>query len=122
MFSMKKILRSATMLCIALVAMLLVGCGGSNPYGLNGVWTIGPHGHRALEFSGDTIIVDVAFSQWHSLGISLPREGTFSIRGDNRMEVLWSDGSHQVIAFTLTENALAPNQLHLMSNTFTFAE
>lgn len=125
MFAIKKILRSAAVLCVAFVAMLLVGCGGSNPYGLNGVWVNDREGRgrhlfrEEIEFLGNAVIL-----RRDNFTID---EATFSISGDNRMEILWrSDGEHQATTFELIENDLAPNRLRIsgssIGGTFTFVE
>ncbi|MCL1998234.1 MAG: zinc ribbon domain-containing protein [Turicibacter sp.] len=59
-------------------------------------------------------------SQGYTVRVSAEREGTFSVSGDNRMEILWSDGQHEEVIFRVAENNLAPNQLQWQGRTYTF--
>ncbi|MCL2016501.1 MAG: zinc ribbon domain-containing protein [Defluviitaleaceae bacterium] len=55
---------------------------------------------------------------WYEVIVTEERVGTFSINSDNRMEILWSNGQHEVVNLRITENDLAPNTLSWRGGTF----
>ena len=133
---------------VAVVVVVLVGFllnGGSNPYGLEGVWVAsdntftGREWSTEVEFRGNTITMEGFFNDRvldTDVTTTTSRRGTFSISDDDRMEILWDyieeipnvgflsdvrrENVHEVRSFSIIENELAPNQLQLNRTRYTF--
>ena len=94
----KNIIIIAGVVLVAMIALFMVQGGGVGvSRQLQGTWS---SSSMIFEFRGNTITERRAGNDtWLN-------SGTFSVIGEDRMEVVWLDGSISVINFMLTPNTL----------------